>query len=172
MKKVSLLALVILLGAMATGCSTVKKITIEKTVTYPDVAEMYYDMYGARGKFESRPGEPFKLSLMVYSDLKFKAEEFTGQTVLYCGAIGGTIEQKQQTFTCYSKSDPKRVLFVSSCKIEVYPQMGSSSTQAKMTIMVHQNNRPDKAQLDNQAEAIEKIEEIKEKLKKVKEEKK
>lgn len=174
MKQVILWVLmsVIVSAAMTTGCSMVKEIPMEKTVTYPSITDLYYGMYGAHGKFESRPGEPFKLSLMVYRNLKFKAEEFTGQTVLYCGAIGGEIKQNKQTFTCNSKSNPNRVLFVSSCKIEVFRRMGSDSDQAKMTIMVHQNNRPDQAQLDNQALVIEKMEELKEKLKKEKEEKK
>lgn len=141
MRKISLrLTLVIVLGVLS-GCYMVKNIPKEKIGTYPSITDLYFDKYGAHGKLESAPGEPFKLSLTIYRDTRERAEDFLFTTGEYCNAIGGKLQSSGNEFTCSRSTDPNEVLFVTRCKVtKAFRTAGDSSEKALMEIWVTQNN--------------------------------
>lgn len=151
MKKVSLFTLVILLGAISTGCYMVKDIPKEKIATYPSIADLYYDKYGAHATIEAVPGQPLKLSLKLERDLTSRAEDFILTTGRYCKAIEGTlqseaIKKEYPTFICTDPRDSKRVFFVTRCRIIKAPRVAvDSSEKGLMEIWVDQNNTPTNA---------------------------
>lgn len=143
MKRVSLLALVILLGFMTTGCYMVKDIPKEKIGTYPSISDLYYAKYGAYGKLESKPGEPFKLSLTIHRDATSRAEDFMFVTGEYCSAIGGKLQSSGNKSTCARSTDPNKVLFVTKIKVtKAHRIAGDISEKGLMEIWVDQNNAP------------------------------